>query len=290
VNSSKRTHTDGDYEFNMVSLCRVAWANKPLVAVVTVVGGLIALFFALTAIPIFRAEVVVTMVQDNHMGGGGLQSLANQFGSVASLAGVNLGAGGNTDQEYQAILESRRVVEEFVKRNGLMPLLQPNLKVPQPLWLAVEKFKTIVLKFDEDKVKGITTVSIEWPDPVIAARWANGFVALANELIRTRARDDSSRNIDYLNKQVAQTNVVELQRVMYNLIQSETKTLMLANAREQYAFNVVDPAVVPGIRVRPKRTLMVLSGLVIGLVGGVLVAWVRNKFAGRSADPDTGLT
>jgi uncharacterized protein involved in exopolysaccharide biosynthesis len=290
VNSSKRAHTDGDYEFNMVSLCRVAWANKPLVAVVTVVGGLIALFFALTAIPIFRAEVVVTLVQDNHMGGGGLQQLANQFGSVASLAGVNLGAGGNTDQEYQAVLESRRVVEEFVKRNGLLPLLQPNMNVPQPLWFAVEKFKKTVLKFDEDKVKGITTVSIEWPDPDIAARWANSFVALANELIRTRARDDSSRNIDYLNKQVAQTNVVELQRVMYNLIQSETKTLMLANAREQYAFNVVDPAVVAGIRVRPKRTLMVLSGLVIGFVGGVLVAWVRNKFVRRSADPDTDLT
>ena len=83
-------HTDGDYEFNMVSLVRVAWANKPLVAIVTIVGGLIALVLALIAIPIFRAEVVVTIVEDNHMGGGGLQSLANQFGGIASMAGVNL--------------------------------------------------------------------------------------------------------------------------------------------------------------------------------------------------------
>jgi uncharacterized protein involved in exopolysaccharide biosynthesis len=290
VNSSKRIHTDGDYEFNMVSMCRVAWANKPLVAAVTLVGGLIALVFALIAIPIFRAEAVVTIVEDNHIGGGGLQSLANQFGGIASLAGVNLGAGGSTDREYQAILESRHVVEEFVKRNALVPLLQTNVKLPQPLWFAVERFRRTILKFDEDKVKGVTRVSIEWSDPVIAARWANGFVALANELVRTRAREDSSRNIDYLNKQVAQTNVVELQRVMYSLIQSETKTLMLANAREEYAFNVVDPAVVPGLRVRPKRTLMVLSGLFIGGVFGVLVAWVRNKFVGRSADPDASLT
>jgi uncharacterized protein involved in exopolysaccharide biosynthesis len=288
VNSSKRIHTGGDYEFDMVSLCRVAWANKPLVAVTTVIVALIALVFALTATPMFRADVVVTIVEDNHMGGGGLQSLANQFGGLANLAGLNLGTG-STDQEYQAVLESRRLVEEFVKRNGLVPLLQSNVKVPQPLWFAVEKFKKL-LKFDEDKVKGITTVTIEWSDPVIAARWANGFVALANELVRTRAREDSSRNIDYLNKQVSQTNVVELQRVMYNLIESETKTLMLANAREEYAFNVVDPAVVPGIRVRPRRTLIVLSGLVIGGVVGVLVAWVRNKFVGRSADPDANLT
>lgn len=275
-----------DYEFNMVSLCRVAWARKPLVAAVTLVGGLIALVFALTAIPIFRAEVVVTIVEDNHMGGGGLQSLANQFGGIASMAGLNLGGGASTEHEYQAILESRHVVEEFVKRNDLLPVMKINPALPQPMWFAVEKFKTTVLKFDEDKVKGITTVSVEWSDPAVAARWANAFVALANEIVRTRAREDSSRNIDYLNKQVAQTNVVELQRVMYNLIQQETKTLMLANAREQYAFNVVDPAVVPGIRVRPKRTLIVLSGLFIGGICGVLVAWIRNKFIGRSAEPD----
>ena len=290
MNVSKRMHTDGDYEFNMVSLVRVAWANKPLVAIVTIVGGLIALVLALIAIPIFRAEVVVTIVEDNHMGGGGLQSLANQFGGIASMAGLNLGEGGTQDQEYQAILESRRVVEEFIKRNGLVPLLQPNQQVPQPLWFAVEKFKKTVLKIDEDKTKGTSTVSVEWTDPVVAARWANGFVALANELIRTRARDDASRNIDYLNKKVSETNVVEVQRVMYNLIESETKTLMLANAKEEYAFNVVDPAVVAGIRVRPRRTLMVLSGLVIGMVVGVLIAWTRNKFVGRDAELNATLT
>jgi uncharacterized protein involved in exopolysaccharide biosynthesis len=278
VNSNDPIHASGDYEFNMVSLVRVAWANKGLVAVVTLIGGLVALVFALTATPIFRSDVVVTIVEDNHMGGGGLQSLANQFGGIASLAGVNLGAGGSTDRDSQAILTSRHVVEEFVKRNGLVPVLQPNANLPQALWFAVERFKGTVLKIDEDKAKGTSTVSIEWPDPVIAASWANGYVALANELVRSRARDDSSRNIEYLNKQVAQTNVVDLQRVMYNLIQSETKTLMLANARAEYAFSVVDPAVVSGIRVRPKRTLMVLSGLVIGAAFGVLVAWVRNKF------------
>jgi uncharacterized protein involved in exopolysaccharide biosynthesis len=290
VNSSKRIDTARDYEFDMVSLCRVAWANKPLVAVTAGVITLIALVFALIAIPTFRAEAVVTIVEDNHMGGGGLQSLANQFGGVASLAGISLGAGGGHAQEYQAVLTSRRLVEEFVKRDGVLALLQHNAKEPLHPWFAVESFKRGILKIDEDKVKGTTTVSIEWTDPVIAARWANGLVALANELIRTRARDDSSRNIDYLNKQVAQTNVVELQRVMYNLIETETKTLMLANAREDYAFNIVDPAVVPELRASPRRTLRVLSGLVIGLVVGVLVAWVRNKFVGRRANPDPDLT
>lgn len=287
MNSSKPVHTDGDYEFDMVSLCRVAWANKPLIAASTIVAALIALVFALVAVPIFRAEVVVTIVEDDHMGGG-LQSFASQFGGLASMAGVNLGTGG-PEREYRAVLESWHLVEEFVNRNGVLPLLQGDAKQPPRLWGTVGKFKKSVLRIDDDKVKGTTTVSMNWTDPVIAARWANAFVALANELVRTKARDESSRNIDYLNKQVAQTNVVELQRVMYNLIESETKTLMLANARAEYAYKVVDPAVVPEMRISPKRTLIVLSGLVIGLIVGVLAAWVRNKFAAHRDVADASL-
>ena len=58
---------------------------------------------------------------------------------------------------------------------------------------------------------------MEWPDPAIAASWANGFVAVANDLVRTKAREDAQRNVDYLNDQVAKTNSVELRRVLYNI-------------------------------------------------------------------------
>jgi len=71
-------------------------------------------------------------------------------------------------------------------------------------------------------------VSIDNGDAVTAARWANGYVALANELVRSRALDDAKRNVAYLNEQIARTNEVELRRIMYNLVEDQTKTLMLA--------------------------------------------------------------
>ena len=74
---------------------------------------------------------------------------------------------------------------------------------------------------------------------------ANGLVGLANELLRTRALEEAQRNIAYLNAQADRTNEVELRRAIFNLIESETKTLMLANGRTEYAFRVVDPAVPP---------------------------------------------
>jgi hypothetical protein len=110
----------------------------------------------------------------------------------------------------------------------------------------------------------------------VASRWANDFVGLANNLLRERAIQESTRNIEFLNKQLAQTTVVEIQHVMYQLIENETKNLMLAHGRLEYAFTVVDPAVPPELRFSPRRTLMVISGLFIGGFLGSLIAWARK--------------
>src|SRR5690606_23870708 len=111
-------------------------------------------------------------------------------------------------QEAQAILESRRLVAEFIERLALLPELSSSDS--QSLWLAVKRFQETVVSIREDETQGTTTVAVDWTDPAVAAQWANEFVALANELIRRRALDEATRNIEYLNKQIERTNVVEV--------------------------------------------------------------------------------
>jgi uncharacterized protein involved in exopolysaccharide biosynthesis len=272
------------HEIDLVSVLRVVGGHKRIVGVTAAVCVALALYLALTAVPIFRAEVLVTAAHQREMGG--LSSLASAYGGLASLAGLNLGNSGE-EREYQAVLESRHLVEEFVKRADVWPLLLRGAKQKPTLWLAVQKFRKGVLTIIEDKIKGVTSLTMDWTDPHIAARWANEFVALANDLVRNRAIDDASRNINYLNKQIANTNVLEVQHVMYNLIEQETKKLMLANGQSEYAFKVVDPAVAPEARISPKRTLMVLGGLIIGLLSGGLLALVYDKLHRRGDQVST---
>jgi uncharacterized protein involved in exopolysaccharide biosynthesis len=267
---------DRDTEVELVALVKILRSHKHMVAVVTIGCGLAALAYALLATPIYRAEVIVTGVADRGMGGP--LSLASQLSGIASFAGVNFGQSGS-DREARAVLQSRRLVEEFIKRNELVTVLSPHAKKTPTMWNAVQRFHESVLTIRDDIRRGVTTVSIEWTDPVTAARWANGFVALANELIRSRALEESKRNIAYLNEQVSHTNVVELQRVMYSLIESETKTAMIANGRAEYAFRVVDPAVTPEIRAKPFRALIILVGLTVGLLVGVAVALTRTALS-----------
>lgn len=264
-----------DDTIDLIALWRLLWAHKLLIAIAAGVFGAIAVVLALTATHIYRAEVVVTPVADSGVGGAASR-LAGQFGGLASLAGIDLGSSGVAVLEAQAVLESRRMIEEFVRRNDLVEQLLPPGSEQSTVWHAVEKFRNTAVTIQTDELDGTTTVAVEWKDPAVAAGWANGLVTLANELMRTKALADSKRNIEYLTRQIAATNVVEMQRVMYGLIENETKTQMLANARAEYAFTIVDPAAVPEARVRPKRRLMVATGIAIGLIFGVLFVFARD--------------
>jgi uncharacterized protein involved in exopolysaccharide biosynthesis len=258
----------------------VLWDHKYLILIVAIVGGAVAAFIAYSMTPLYRAEVAVTEVHQEGLGGGAA-SLANQFGGLASIAGINLGAGNGVEHENQAILSSRHLIEEFVKRYDLIPQLLAGSNRTPTLWRAVERFRNNVLAIRTDTRKDTTTVAVEWKNADTAALWANEFVALANEFICDRALSDARRNIAYLNDQIAHTSSVEIQKIMYSLIENETKTLMLANARTEYAFKVVDPAVTPEVRSSPRRLLIMLIGLTSGGLVGALIAITRNSVARR---------
>jgi uncharacterized protein involved in exopolysaccharide biosynthesis len=277
LNSEEKLY-DQEAGLQLGAVWRLAWASKLPIIFVTLLCAALAAVVAFNITPIFRAETVVLAVHNGGMGGGG--SLSGQLGglaSIASLAGVNLDAGGGVDREAKAILESRKMDEEFIKQHNLIPVLLPRSKQPPTLWLAVKSFRDDVLTIREDKRTGLTTLDFNWKDANVAAEWANGFVALANDRIRTRAIDEANRNIKFLNEQIDKTRIVEVQRALYSLIENETKTLMLANARVEYAFTVVDPAVPPERKISPHRSIYILVGAFTGSAIGLFVAYLRRK-------------
>jgi uncharacterized protein involved in exopolysaccharide biosynthesis len=268
------SRADGD-ETDFVALIAIFWRHRLTILIACLLCGLIAAVLAFIATPYFRAEAVITEVQDRGMNNSG--GLENQLSGLAGLAGLALPSRATFAQQDAAILDSRRLVEEFITRNNLLPVLSRGAPKPLTLWLAVKQFKEGVVTIRKDTRKGVTSVALEWTDPGTAANWTNGFVALANELIRRRVLDESNRNIAYLTEQLSRTNDVELRKVIYNIIESETKTLMLANGRPEYAFEVVDPAVPPEVKERPHRLLIGLVGVAFGLAFGLAAALIREQ-------------
>jgi uncharacterized protein involved in exopolysaccharide biosynthesis len=282
VNPVEQIAGPADGTIDVVAIWRVLWKYRYVIAIFTAVFGAMATYVAFTAVPGYRAEVSIAEVSPTS--GNSVSSLTNQIGGLASLVGVNLGNGGGANREYEALLRSRHLAEEFVVRRQLIPVLFPDAKKPPTLWFTTRKFREGILTIRDDKKTGLTILQIDWTDPAVAATWANDYVALANEELRARAIKESKASIEYLNAQIAQTNVVELQKVMYNLIENNTKTLMLANVRPEYAFSVIDPAVKAEERSTPHRRLLMALGLLVGGLLGTAFAFAHNLWRRYKAE------
>jgi uncharacterized protein involved in exopolysaccharide biosynthesis len=251
-----------------------------------------AIAFLLT--PVYRAEVVMLPVTDEETG---LKSIVGQFGGLASLAGVSLPSGGQ-QEEVIAILESRAFTAAFISDRQLLPTLfadrwDPATKSwtdPQDepsLGEAVEMFNWRVRDVSSLTGTQAVTLAVEWPDADLAADWANDLAARLNESVRRRDIARAERSIEYLNRQLEKTQVREVQRALFRLLESQLKTVMLAEVNDEYVMRVIDPAVAPPADdfIRPKRALIIAVGFVLGLVLAVgLVVWRESGVsrAGRA--------
>ena len=86
--------------------------------------------------------------------------------------------------------------------------------------------------------------------------------------MREKAIADSQKRVGYLEQELAKTTLQDMRAVLYNLLESEKQKAMLANVNEDFALEVIDPAVAPETREKPKRKLIVvLAGVCGGFLG-----------------------
>lgn len=244
----------------------------------------VGIAYALLATPIYRAEVVLTPAVDDRLGA------AQKLGGLASLAGLNLG-GGRDATEAIAMLQSRGFVEEFIRDKHLMPVLfsdewdpvnrrwrssdpeqQPDMRD------GVRVFLKKIRDVSEDSRTGLVTLAINWTHPNEAAEWAMELVARLNARMRKRDMEESERKLAYLNEQLKSATLVEMRAAIARVIEDQLKSMMVAQAQSEYAFRVIDSAVVPKDRSWPKRTLIVIVATVLGGFLGVFISLMR---AGR---------
>jgi len=285
-----------DDEIDLRELISAVWKGKWIIVLVTAVFAVASVAYSLTLPNVYRSEALLAPV--NQEQGGGMGGLAGQFGGLASLAGINLGSG-SIDRTTLAleVMKSREFITKFVQSHDLLvPLMaadgwdqgrneltiDPKLydidaaewvrepqgiygKVPTNLE-AVEAFSER-LDVQQEKSTGLVKVEIEHYSPEVAKQWVDWIVEAINSEMKARDKSEAERSVAYLERQLAQTRVAEMQNVLYQLIEDQAKTIMFAEVRDEYVFKTIDPAVVAEKKASPSRALICILG---SFLGGVI--------------------
>jgi uncharacterized protein involved in exopolysaccharide biosynthesis len=284
MNQSDKTSTgEGGWQgesIRLVDLWEALLQHKTTIVLATVLMTGLSVAAAFLMTPVYRADVLMAYVEQEDSGAG-LNGLSSQYGGLASLVGVNLGQAGSKKDESIAVLGSRTFARQFMEEMDLMPLLFPDVNEkddPPSRADAFRRFDEDIRLVTEDKQTGLITLTIDFRDRELATLWANTMIEMANSRIRQTAIDESTKSIEYLNRELARTREEELRQAIYRLVEGHIGKIMLANVHEQYAFRVIDPAEVSDedAFVKPKRLLMIASGIVVGFFLGAFIVFFRH--------------
>ena len=290
MNIEAENNSDSEL-FNIKDIYYLLLKYKLYFVIPVILSTGIFLAYALIATPIYQADVLLTSAQSE---GDSLAGLSRQYSNIASqITGINLGPGEDKSETYLAILTSRSFIEQYVVDRQIRPLLFQDLwDQDKNIWIggieptAWGTYRHIIgemITVATDRRTGLITFTVFWSDPIMAAEWANDMVAYLNSHIRKQAIDETTKSIFFLEQQLQETSKIEAQSVIYNLIEEQTKNIMLANVREEYAFKIIDPAVVPDMRSKPQRRKIVILGLLLGVVFGSLLVLVKNYYVKQIA-------
>ena len=284
-----------DDEIDLLELWNVLWKGKWIIIAITFTFAVVSVFYALSLTDIYRTEVLLAPA-DEEGSSGGLAELG-QLGGLASLVGVNLGGSSSVTQKDRAlaILRSRVFIKDFVNKYELVvPLMgtkpgeiagtveiDPNLydeanqqwvRLPSPAGNVIPSDEEVYEAFSqlldvESNESGLITVGLEWYDPSQIKTWMDWLVDDVNSYMREDDLLESQLAIDYLTEQLQKTSLVEMRNVFFNLIEQQTQKVMLADVRKEYAFEILDPAVIPEVKSGPFRSLICIF---VTLLGGII--------------------
>lgn len=294
--------SDMRYQRDDIDLAKIAslvWCAKWFIILVAFLFSACSIVYVLNLDNIYKSEVSIAPAGDNKDGVG----LSGQLGGLAAIAGVNISGTKGVDKTTLALetLQSRDFISRFIERRKILVELiavkgwdmsTNTLTIDSSLydidtesWVRApiapkaskpsnqEAYKIFIQNFGmiQDRDSGIITLTFKHQSPFLAKQLLDWLVDDINEEMKSKDIKEAERSIVYLEKQIMRTNISEVRGTLFSLIEEQTKTLMLANAREEYMFKVIDPAFVPEERFEPKRSLIVAIATFLGCIFGVFV-------------------
>ncbi|MDA8924618.1 Wzz/FepE/Etk N-terminal domain-containing protein [Gammaproteobacteria bacterium] len=296
--SHSKTFND-EKDIDWKSFFLIILDHKKFIFIVTTIVTLAVMTWSFSIPNQYTASVLLKLSEEQS------QSASSSLGGaagLASLAGISIGSGNNSANYANAVLGSKKFLSHIASFPGVRENLTAangfDFKTGKILykkghydgekrkWQKADANGSPIIPSDldviaaiKDRMKvyidsdtGFITIIFQHFSPVFAYEFINLLEGQLNTIEREKDIRNSSRAITYLNNQLEETRQVDIQNAIYQLIESQLKTQMLANIDEHYLVAPIDPAVIPEQKSFPfRRNLAIVAFILSLLVSSILV-------------------
>jgi len=210
--TKKAHHVPNHKEQTLLDYWRVIYKYRKSIISIVAVASVAIVIVSLLLTKTYKADALIIPVSAKSKGG--LSSLASQFDGLASLAGLNVGGLDDDAAKFIAILKSRTLTADVIKRANLMPILfDADWDSTTGTWKEGSEAPSMAMginalsghmKFKEDK--RVKTIKVEgvFRDPKVAARVVNIYLDELHKFLKNNAFTMAKRNRMFIEARVAQ--------------------------------------------------------------------------------------
>jgi hypothetical protein len=294
-NSHVNEHVD---EIDIKEIFTVLWDKKFFIFFLVSLFTFGSIIYSLTAPKIWVSDTVIALSSKAGQG----SSSSNAIG-MAAMAGLAVPGGGGKADKAQLVMTSIHS-RDFIKHIVSLPNTLPELMATEsydeleqtsnlnpsiyniendewvqgipPFHLIQTEYNNAVSSFYDPLGTGFIYMSVKHRSPAFAQNFLNLIISEINNLLRSQDLLEAEASLDYLYEQLNQVTQSEVLGSVTQLIESQLRTKMVANIRDDYAIYAVDSPHLPELRFSPQRTKIVFFGIILGLIVSIITVLGRH--------------
>ncbi len=259
---------------------RVIYRHRTMIITISILCAIIAAIVSFLLPRSYRA--VGSVVPPLELGQKGSVLAGKLKGAEGALLGDFLDTSSMADL-YSGILKSRSVQDAIVNEFDLKSYY--GLGYQSRARMKLRKNTTIHV-LDE----GIVEVAVEDRDPNMAAAMVNAYIdKLDKQNKRIMAGQASSKRIFLKNRleEIKQelseienllSREARIKEMLYELLTKEYELAKIEEAKSMPTIQILDKAVPPQFKYKPKRRVIVASSFGVGLFAAIFFAFLRDGF------------
>jgi len=315
---------ESEDEINLIDYWRVILKHKKLIGRIVLITVVATAALSLFMTNVFQAKALITPAAAKETGGGTLSVLAQQLGGLPGMTALPM-PGTASLAELVNLLNSNIVRTKMIEKNNLLPVLfyeQWDAEKKEwkkgsslnPLVLLGRVVSTVkpqdpatrkkeggapdiqdglrqledIVNVRQNIKENTITITVDYHDPETAAGMVIQLLDSLNDHMTGESRRVAKLNKEYLEDQIAKNSDFIIKQKIYNLVAQQIETIMMAEVKENFAFKILDPPIVPDKKIKPNRMQMVVLSFLVSAFVGIFLAFFKEYLAKRKMQTSGG--
>ena len=267
---------------------RIITRYKNIVIVIVIASVISAFFYTRTLPSVYRADVLMITLDISNA-----SSLVLSESSISSLMEGKSSSGSIGIPVKQAIsrIKTRKFMLRYIDSHGLKPILFPEQwNENDDAWINQEPSNIeasdllssmISSEVDPRSRVGLTTLFVNWENPSDINKvsdLANSLAESINLVEKKRAIFEAKNNKLFLERELEKTSLTSSRSIIFRLIESEIRKIMMVNVKEESVFKIIDQALPPKQEQNKSIFAIIFIVTIFGTLLGVFMSIFINNF------------